>query len=153
MIVAVDESLGVGEDVAATDARAIPYAGTVRVKDVRDALRRYEEELVAESAADLPGELVPDGDVVTLSELAATHGVSEDALADVTFPDHERVGRTLVRPAVLETLGERIEPGMDYTEAEAVLEEHGVDDDSAVLSRLGYRVEWEGLSGGTVRER
>jgi hypothetical protein len=153
MIVAVDESLGVGEDVAATDARAVPYSGTVRVKDVRDALRRYEDDLVAASAADLPDELAPDDDVVTLPELAAAHGVSEDALTDVTFPDHERVGRTLVRPAALETLGERIEPGIDYAEAEAVLEEHGVEDDSAVLSRLGYRVEWEGLGGGTVRER
>jgi predicted nuclease of restriction endonuclease-like RecB superfamily len=153
MIVAVDESLGVGEDVAATDARAVPYSGTVRVKDVRDALRRYEAELVAESAADLPDELVPDDDVVELADLAPRHGVSEDALADVAFPDHEVVGRSLVRPQVLETLGDRIEAGMDYAEAEAVLEEHGVDDDSAVLSRLGYRVEWEGLSGGTVRER
>jgi predicted nuclease of restriction endonuclease-like RecB superfamily len=152
MLVAVDESLGVGEDVAATDARAIPYSGTVRVKDVRDALRRYEDELVAASAADLPDELAPDDDVVTIADLADRHGVGEAALADVAFPDHEVVGRTLVRAGVLEDLADAIEAGMDYAEAEAVLGAHGVDDDSAVLSRLGYRVEWEGLSGGTVRE-
>jgi hypothetical protein len=42
---------------------------------------------------------------------------------------------------------------MDLDEAEAVLDSHGIDDSSAALSRLGYRVEWEGLSGGTLRRR
>ena len=44
LLVAVDESLGVGEAIEARDHRAIPYSGTVRVKDVRDALARYERE-------------------------------------------------------------------------------------------------------------
>ncbi|WP_123537451.1 DUF790 family protein [Halosimplex salinum] len=151
LLVAVDESLGAGEAVEARDHRAIPYSGGVRVKDVRDALRRYEDDLVAESAAALPDELVPDADVVTIESLAADHGVSESAVEGKSFPEHERVGRTLVRPAVLETLGERIEAGMDLESAEAVLDEFGLDDASAALSVLGYRVAWEGLSGGTVR--
>ncbi|WP_436932378.1 DUF790 family protein [Halosimplex halobium] len=153
LLVAVDEDLGAGEDIEARDHRAIPYSGTVRVKDVRDALRRYEEDLVAEHAAALPDELRPDADVVTIESLAADHGVSEDAVEDKAFPDHERVGRTLVRPAVLDELGDRIEAGMALSDAEAVLDEYGVDDASAALSALGYRVEWEGLGGGTVRER
>jgi len=153
LLVAVDESLDVGEAVEARDHRAIPYSGTVRVKDVRDALRPYERELVAASAEDLPDTLRPDGDVVTLADLAAAHGVSEDAIADKSFPDHERVGRTLIRPSVREALADRIEAGMDLATVEAVLAEYGIDDDSAVLSWLGYRVEWDGLSGGTVRAR
>jgi predicted nuclease of restriction endonuclease-like RecB superfamily len=153
MLVAVDESLGVAEDVSARDARAIPYSGTVRVKDVRDALRRYEDDLVAASAADLPDELAPDDDVVTLSALAGHHGVGEDALADTAFPDHEVVGRTLVRPAVLDAVDAELAAGMAYADAETVLAEHGIDDDSAALARLGYRVEWEGLGGGTLREK
>jgi len=152
MLVAVDEDLGVGEEIEARDHRAIPYAGTVRVKDVRDALRRYEDELVAASAAALPGELAPSADVVTLETLAGEYGVSESAVEDKTFPEHERVGRTLVRPAVLEGIRDRVEAGMDLAEAESVLDEHGVDDASATLSRLGYRVEWAGLNSGTVRE-
>jgi predicted nuclease of restriction endonuclease-like RecB superfamily len=151
MLVAVDESLGVGEDIEARDHRAIPYSGSVRVKDVRDALRRYETDLVADSAAALPEELRPGADVVTLSALASDHGVSEAAVEDKGFPEHELVGRTLVRPAVLEAVESRVEAGMSLDEAEAVLDEYGLDDASAVLSRLGYRVEWEGLSGGTVR--
>ncbi|WP_436343853.1 DUF790 family protein [Natronorubrum sp. FCH18a] len=153
LVVAVDESLGVGEEIAARDFRAIPYTGTVRVKDVAAVLREYERQLVAESAAALPEELRPDEDVVTLESLAARHGASEDALADVSVPDHERVGRTLVRPPVLDSLAEDLETGMDLADAEAVLEDVGITDSSAVLSELGYRVEWEGLAGGTLVER
>ncbi|MFB6308181.1 MAG: DUF790 family protein [Haloarculaceae archaeon] len=153
MLVAVDESLGVGEEIEARDHRAIPYTGTVRIKDVRDALRRYEDELVAENAAALPATLSPDTDVIGLAELAAGHGVSEDAIEDVQFPSHELVGRTLVRPAVLADIEAEIEAGMDYAAAEQVLEEYGIDDASALLRRIGYRVEWEGLGGGTIRER
>ena len=153
LVVAVDESLGVGEEVAARDHRAIPYSGSVRVKDVVDVLREYETGLVDRAAASLPAELVPDADAVSLSAVAADRGVSEDALADVAFPEHERVGRTLVRPAVLDELRAEIEPGMSLSDAEAAFEARGVDDASAALSALGYRVEWEGLSGGTVREK
>ncbi|WP_135302330.1 DUF790 family protein [Haloarcula amylovorans] len=152
MVVAVDESLGVGETLEAQDHRVVPYSGRVSVKGVRDALRPYETELVAESAADIPAELRPDADVIALSDLAADHGVSEDALAEKSFPDHELVGRTLVRPSVLDAVAADIEAGISLSDVEATLDEYGIDDASAVLSRLGYRVEWEGLSGGTVRE-
>jgi predicted nuclease of restriction endonuclease-like RecB superfamily len=153
MLVAVDESLGVTEELEARDHRAIPYSGTVRVKDVRDALREYEERLVDAAAAELPDELRPEADVVTLADVAAEHGVSERAVEKRGFPDHERVGRTLVRPAVLAALREEIAAGMALSAAEAVLEEYGIDDASAALSALGYRVAWEGLSGGTLREK
>jgi hypothetical protein len=153
MLVAVDESLGVGEAIEARDHRAIPYSGTVRLKEVRAALRRYEDDLAADAAATLPDELDPDDDVITLAELADRHGVSESALEGKSFPGHELVGRTLVRPAVLKRMADEIEAGIALSEAETVLDEYGLDDASAVLSRLGYRVEWEGLGGGTVREK
>jgi predicted nuclease of restriction endonuclease-like RecB superfamily len=153
MLVAVDESLGVGEAVDATDARAIPYSGTVRVKDVRDALRPYEQRLVRESAAEIPSELRPDAAVVSLADLAAEYGVSEDALDDTAFPVHERVGRTLVAPDVLDELAERIQPGMGYEAASDRLAEYGIEDDSAALARLGYRVAWAGLGSGTIEPR
>jgi len=151
-LVAVDESLGVGETVESLTDGAIPYRGRVRVKDVRNALRAYEDRLVAESAADLPDELVPEADVTTLAALAAEHGVSESAVEGRRFPDHERLGRTLVRPRVLDALADRLEAGRSLDAAESVLGEYGIEDASAVLSRLGYRVEWEGLSGGVLRE-
>jgi len=153
LLVAVDESLGVGEDVADLDHRVVRYRDAVRVKDVVDVLREYETDLVAEAAADLPDELVPDDDVIALAALADRHGVGEAAVEGKTFPEHERVGRTLVRPAVLAALDDAIEPGASFDDVEALLAEHGVDDASAVLSALGYRVEWEGLGGGTVRAK
>jgi len=153
MVVAVDESLGVGEEIETRDHRAIPYTGTVRIKDVRDALRRYEAELVAESAAALPERLTPEADVVALSTVADEYGVSVDAIVDKRFPEHKQVGRTLARPETLEAVAADIEAGMAYEDAEARLAEHGFEDASAVLSELGYRVAWEGLSGGTVREK
>jgi hypothetical protein len=153
LLVAVDESLGVGDEIAARDHRAVPYTEGVQVKDVRAALRRYEDDLVAESAADLPDELRPDEDVIALATLADRHGTSEDALDGKRFPEHEVVGRTLVRPAVIDALRDELEDGMAYAEAEAILDEHGIDDASALFSRIGYRVEWDGLGGGRLVER
>jgi predicted nuclease of restriction endonuclease-like RecB superfamily len=153
LVVAVDESLGVGEELEARDARAIPYSGSVRVRDVRDALREYENRLNAESAAALPDELVPEGGAISLATLAVAHGVSESAIEGKRFPEHELVGRTLVRPSVLSALDADIEPEMAFSTVEERIAAAGIDDASAVLSRLGYRVEWEGLSGGTVREK
>ncbi|MFB6107402.1 MAG: DUF790 family protein [Haloplanus sp.] len=152
LLVAVDASLGAGEAIEARDHRAVVYEGSVRLKDVVDRLREYETDLVAEAVASLPAELAPGADVVTLAALAADHGVSVDAIEDVSFPDHRRVGRTLVRPVVLDDLRERLEPGQSLADAEAILDEYGLDDASAVLSTLGLRVEWAGLGGGTVRE-
>ena len=153
LLVAVDESLAASEDIEARDHRAIPYSGSVRVKDVVDALREFESELVADAVAGLPEELAPDGDAVSLSALAEEYGVSVDAIEGKAFPEHELVGRTLVRPTVLDAVGGELEAGMAFSEAEQRLSADGLTDASAALSRLGYRVEWEGLSGGTVREK
>ncbi|MFC6872807.1 DUF790 family protein [Halobellus marinus] len=153
LLVAVDESLGVGEEIEALDHRVITYSGNVRVKDVVDALRAYESDLVASAAASLPDELDPAADVVELDALATERGVSVDALDSVSFPEHERVGQTLVRPAVLDGLEKEIEPGMSLAAAESLLDDREIDDASAVLSRLGYRVAWEGLGGGTIEAK
>jgi predicted nuclease of restriction endonuclease-like RecB superfamily len=153
LLVAVDESLAVSDAVEAHDHRAIPYTGSVRVKDVVDVLREYETELVADAADSLPDSVDPAADVVTLADLAAEYGVSVDALDGKSFPAHRRVGRTLVRPSILDDLADAIDPGMSLAEAEALFDEYGLGDASAVLSALGYRVAWEGLSGGTVREK
>ncbi len=152
-LVAYDESLGVGESIEAIGHRAIPYNGTVRLKDIRDALRSYEEELREASVASISESLTPDDDVVTVTELADRHGVPESAIESVTLPEHERVGRTFVRPAVLSELEAAIEPGMTLSTIEEILGEYAIDETSAVLSRFEYRIEWEGLSGGTARER
>lgn len=152
-IVAYDESLGVGDAIEAEGHRAIPYSGSVRLKDVRNALRPYETELQAESAASLPDEFLPDADVTTIETVAGEYGVPESAIEDASFPEHERVGRTLVRPEMLNAIDERLETGIALSTAEAVLDECGIDDASAILSRLGYRVQWDGLDGGVLREK
>jgi hypothetical protein len=152
LLVAVDESLGVGEDVAATGSDVIGYDGTVRVKDVVDVLREYESGLAAAATADLPAELSPDADSVAVDDLATEYGVPVDALDDVRFPDHERVGDTLVRPAVLERVAADLSVGDSFESASQRLAAAGIDDASAALSRLGYRVAWEGLGGGALEK-
>jgi len=142
MLVAVDDSLGVGE-IEDRDHRAIPYAGNVRIKDVRDALRRYEDDLIVESAAAVPDELRPDPDIIGLDEVAAEHGISGQALDDVRFPDHERIGQTLVAASVLEELAAELEPGPPLSDVENVFESYGVEENSAVLSN------WATGSSGT----
>jgi predicted nuclease of restriction endonuclease-like RecB superfamily len=151
-LVAVDESLGVGEAVEAVTDGAIPYSGHIRIKEVRAALREYESELVAQTAAALPGSLVPDTDLTTLEQLAQSYGVSTSAISEKSFPEHELVGRTLVRPTVLTTLANELAAGMDYEVAQAILADNGVKEASAVLAKLGFRVEWAGLGQGTLRE-
>jgi len=151
-VVAYDDSLGVGEDIEAAGHRAFPYAGSVRLADVRSALRPYEAELRAEHAATLPESLVPDADVTTIAALSAEHGVPERVIEERSFPDHELVGRTLVRPTVLDALSEAVEAGMALATVESALDDHGIGETAALLSRLGYRVEWDGLSGGTIRK-
>ncbi|MFB6071685.1 MAG: DUF790 family protein [Halobacterium sp.] len=153
LLVAVDADLGVGEDVAARDHRVVEYSGSVRVKDVVNALSELEADLVAQDADALPDALAPDDDAVSLADLAARHGVSESAVEAKDFPEHELVGRTLVRPGVLDAVDADLEAGLSREDAEAVVAAHGVEDASAVFSRLGYRVEWEGLGGGTLREK
>jgi len=153
LLVAVDESLAASEEIEARDHRAMPYSGSVRVKDVVDTLREFETELVADAADSLPEKIVPDADAVSLAELAAEYGVSVDAIEEKSFPEHHLVGRTLVRPAVLDSLREEIRDGMNLAAAAEQLERYDLSDASAALSALGYRVEWEGLSGGTVREK
>jgi len=153
LVVAVDESLGVGEEIAAEDHRAIPYSGSVRVKNVVDVLRAYESDLTASAAADLPEELQPDADVIELAEVATEYGVATDVIEDRRFPEHTRIGQWLVRPDVLAEIESEIEAGQSFAEAEAIIEEHGVSDASAVLSAVGYRVVWDGLSGGTLEKR
>lgn len=153
IVVAVDESLGVGEEIAAEDHRAIPYSGSVRVKDVVDVLREYETDLTAAAASDLPEELRPDADVIELDDVAADYGVATDVIEDRTFPEHTRVGQWLVRPDVLAEIDDEIEAGQSFAEAEAIIAEYGVGDASAVLSAVGYRVVWDGLSGGTLEQR
>ena len=101
----------------------------------------------------MPAELTPEQSVVTISEVATEYGVSESAIEDKEFPDHQRVGRTLVAPSVLEELAEEIEAGMSFEAADERLAAAGIEDASAALNALGYRVEWEGLGGGTVREK
>ena len=152
-LVAYDESLGVGEAIEATGQRAIPYSGTVRLADVRDALRPYEADLRAESAASLPDSLVPDPDVTTIGALAEARGVPERAVEAVEFPEHERVGRTLLQPAVLEELSDTVEAGIALDDVEHIFEGYGIEETDAVLAHLGFRIEWDGLSGGTVRAK
>ncbi|RJX50829.1 DUF790 family protein [Halonotius pteroides] len=153
LIVAVDESLGVGEAIAASDHRAIPYSGSVRVKDVVDGLQAYEADLVADATADLPATIQPSDDVTTLAAVADTYGVSVDAIENQAFPEHERLGQLLVRPPVLATVSAELSAGMSLSEAESVLDDYELTDTSAVLSAVDYRVVWDGLSGGTLEKR
>ncbi len=153
LLVAVDESLGVGEEIEARDHRAIPYSGSVRIKDISDALREYERQLHEEAADSLPDELRPEAAVVTLAELSDEYGESTDTFEGILFPAHERIGQTLVKSGVLDELAEALEPGMDLAEVEAVLGEYDISETSAVLGELGYRIEWEGLGGGTLRQQ
>ncbi len=152
-LVAYDESLGVGDAIESTGHRAIPYTTSVRLKDIRDALRPYEATLRAESAASVPETVIPDADVVTMAELAETYGVPESTIESVTTPKHELIGRTFVRPGVLRSIDADLSSGQTLSAVEELLDEYDLDETSAILSRLGYRIEWNGLSGGILCEK
>ncbi|MGM0604880.1 MAG: DUF790 family protein [Halobacteriota archaeon] len=150
LIVAVDETLGVGAELSETDHRIVSYRDTVRLKDVVDVLREYEASLLEQTAATVPESLTPDEPVTTLESLADEYGVSVAAIEDRSFPDHRVVGRTVLRPGVVASIEAELDAGMSYTAVAEVLDDHGIEDASAILSAIGYRVIWDGLAGGTI---
>jgi hypothetical protein len=153
MVVAVDQSLGVGENIEQREHKTISYSGAIRLKDIMDVLRRYEEQLESETAESLPDEIRPESDVITFSELASRYGVSDAIIEEITFPEHRRLGRTLVRPAVIEDIRNEIEDGMSLSEADQLLTSHGISEISSLLSALGFEVAWEGLTGGVLHKK
>ena len=81
------------------------------------------------------------------------HGGTDERPADPFVLGELRLTEGTLAHAVLDTLSEALAPGTDLADAEAEFGEYDLDDSSAVLSALGYRVEWEGLSGGVLREK
>ncbi|MDX1747502.1 MAG: hypothetical protein R3324_16330, partial [Halobacteriales archaeon] len=126
------------------------YTDSIRLKDVRAVLRGFEDDLVAAARKSIPDSLSPEADVLTLEDVAAEHEVSVDVIEALTFPDHDLVGRTLVRPSVIDSIAADLADGMTLADAESVLSAHGISETSAVLSALGYRVAWDGLTGGRL---
>lgn len=151
LIVAVDESLGVGEMLKQTESHIIPYTNTVRVKDVVDVLRSYETQLLAAAAETLPAAIEPSAQVTSLEAVATAYGVSVKAIENRSFPAHVQLGQQLVSPTVLETISDEVSDGMTYADVESIAGKYEITETSALLSAIGYRVEWDGLSGGTVK--
>ncbi len=91
--------------------------------------------------------------MIELADVAAEHGVATDVIDERTFPEHTHIGQWLIRPDVLTEIESELAVGDSFDEAEAIISEYGVTDAGAVLSAVGYRVAWDGLSGGTLEER
>lgn len=118
--------------------------------DIIKILRRYEEKQHSEDIKRLSDvEIVFDGDVVNLNELAQRYGVSTDALKEViiskNIPGYLLLGEQLVRDRVLEEVREGIAGVTRYSDSIKILDGYGIKAHGEALRVLGYRVKWTGL--------
>lgn len=124
--------------------RRIPHMEIIKI------LRQYEGRQHSEDIIKLQdAELVFDGDVVNLDELAQRYGVSTDALKEVIIsrkmPGYSMLGEQLVSDRILSRIKEEIAGITRYRETTKILDNYGIKAHGEALRFLGYRVKWAGL--------
>lgn len=156
LLLAVDRSLGcAAEALADLPATVILYDGDVPLAPVARALAERARRAVDEAAQRVAAAGIPAQEVVTLAEIAASHGVGVEAVeaalaGGLDLAGRERVGNALVAPRVIAELASEIEDGSPLAVVEAACAARGLADASSVLARIGGRVVWRGLDASTA---
>jgi predicted nuclease of restriction endonuclease-like RecB superfamily len=129
------------------DQPLILYTKKVPVGDVIRYLTALEKEVVTKQVAQLKEtEIVLDGDIIPIKELAQQYGMSQDALKQcVQNAEYVLFKEVVVRKAVLSTIKERLLGVEKYVEAREIIEAAGLPNADEVLAHLGYTVTWKGL--------
>ncbi|MHC1579510.1 MAG: hypothetical protein ACXQTZ_02495, partial [Candidatus Alkanophagales archaeon] len=122
----------------------------IPLNEILSILREYERNMVRDDRAILKDVATSlKGDVVRLEELERATGVGKRDLRDVLSREppagYVLVGDELVRVELLEKLRGKLRGGMRYSEAVALLREHGIRSENA-LRHLGFKVVWRGIN-------
>lgn len=153
----IDILVVVNEDLACAKIQhlkgpVIYYSKNVPLKPVIDHLRMREEVIIGTQKNNLlKNGIQLKGDIVTVEEIAVTHGVSKDsvrrALQSVDTKGYIRIGEYYVKSEKAEELKEMIGKlgEAKLSEAVGVIEAFGLKDPQQVLEHLGYTIIWKGL--------
>jgi len=148
MIIAVDESLGVSKKIP---GRVIPFEKEVPLKPILEILEVAEKaHLKLEMAQAAQLQIKVEGECVGLDELAASSGISKEALrktlVERPVDGFVLIGDCLIRRAKLGALEKLIAGERFLSALTPKLEAEGIKDPYPLLNYFGYQVKWRGLN-------
>ena len=153
-IVAVDEELACDKlahlEASNPNVHVIYYRGRVPVGEVLRILRPLAEAELRNQAS--KAVIVPKKPVTTLKELAEEYGLIEEAVRQAAerIGTHMLVGETLIEKELLERVKLTLEKALDkekpLLEVLKTIEAYNLPDPVTVITSLGYKVRWRGLS-------
>jgi predicted nuclease of restriction endonuclease-like RecB superfamily len=122
--------------------KKIPYLEILKI------LRKYEEKQVTEDVERLTNtDIVLEGSVINLDEMARMHNVSLDALKTVVKQnnnDYLLVGNQLIDNQILKVIQSELDGVKKYSEALVIIGNYGIIRQQ-IFDVLGYKVKWNGL--------
>jgi len=129
------------------DQPLILYSKKVPVGDVVRYLTTIEQEAVTKQVAQLrETEIVLEGDIIPLAELAHKYGMSQDAVrALVKDQEYVLFKDVVVKKALLSAIKENLSDVEKYVAAREIIEDYKLKNADEVLAYLGYKVQWKGL--------
>jgi predicted nuclease of restriction endonuclease-like RecB superfamily len=135
------------------DQPLILYTKKVPVGDVIRYLSALEQEAVTKQVAQLrETEIVLEGDIIQIKDLAQKCGMSQDALKQcVQNAEYVVFKEVIVRKELLSTIKEKLQGVEKYGEARKIIEDEGLPNADEVLVHLGFTVTWRGLDANEAR--
>lgn len=148
MILLVDRNLACSGSAFRTD-NLIFYDGKIPYLEMLKILRKYEEKQLTEEVEKLKyTEIVLDGGVINLCEVAEKYSVSVNALKMVNKQSNKDgyllIGDQLVNNQILEAVQNELKAAKKHSEALEIFGKYGLKSQQ-ILDVLGYRVKWKGL--------
>ena len=153
-IVAVDEELACDRferlKISNPNVHLLYYKGKIPVREVFAYLQPLEEAEVEAQASKLKVNV--EKPIITVKELAEAYGVSEEAVRKATrkVEAHALIGEALIEKKLLEdmkhALADVVKGEVPLVKAVEALKPYDVPDPIAVITALGYKVRWRGLS-------
>lgn len=156
-ILAVDETLACDKLTRLQGFDIVYYKERVPARKVAEILRPLVEREVERQTTDL--QLSVTAPVVTVSQLAAERGMMREAVLKAVaggLATHALVGETLIERGLLEEIRQRLDREVgdrevSLTEALNLLQHYALPDPVSVLTHLGYKIKWCGISMADAR--
>ncbi len=147
MILLVNKKLACSGSEFNTD-NVIFYDRKVPYLEILKILRKYEEKQVTEDVEKLKNtDIILEGSVINLDEIARIHNVSPDALKAVmkqNNDDYLLVGNQLIDNQTLKVIKGELDGVKMYSEALVIIGNYGIKSQQ-IFDILGYKVKWNGL--------
>ncbi|MFX0069265.1 MAG: DUF790 family protein [Promethearchaeota archaeon] len=162
LIIAADKNLSCQKlDEVGKKMNVIYYKGKVPLQPIMSYLKSKESHLASEQTKvlRLKGIKIQDP-VIEVRELAKKLDVLEEAVRNVLqeqqVQGYRQLGDLLIKKSKLTEIGNIIERRLgkgelSFSEASDIIQDIGGKMPTAILSALGYKVEWEGIDPRSAR--